>query len=388
MRKYRIIYIIALITDIMIFVATNTRVPLIAAFVMLAVPAMSYAYLRSFTKRTVINCSIDEFTETNQEVSAVLELSTPMHFSPGAIFFVARTENKMFSEVKRQRFTTNIGHGKSVLRIPFRSELCGITALKIDEVKCYDTLSLFSSVIRFSYEKEIVVYPQKIGLRATFSHEFMLEREGRIHDLYKQGSDPTEILNIRDYVNGDNIKSIHWKLSSKLGRTMVREFSRPNNLDTVIFCDLSLALHNETAPVQAVNNNLALTSALSILLIENGITHSVCVMDLELCDILTVESMDDHADMLREITSLRLSRKDFDSGAAFMQLGISSQFSNIIYVSHNPNQEYIKLMANASKLSVIMTNSEHRDIFESYSNYNIISLSADTLYSEPHTISL
>ncbi|MCQ2538114.1 MAG: DUF58 domain-containing protein [Lachnospiraceae bacterium] len=40
-------------------------------------------------------------------------------------------------------------------------------------------------------------------------------------------NDPSEAYGIREYVPGDSIKSIHWKLSEKTGKTMVREYGMP-----------------------------------------------------------------------------------------------------------------------------------------------------------------
>ena len=42
-----------------------------------------------------------------------------------------------------------------------------------------------------------------------------------------RGSDPTEIFQIREYVPGDSLRQIHWKLSAKAGRYMVRDAAKP-----------------------------------------------------------------------------------------------------------------------------------------------------------------
>ena len=42
-----------------------------------------------------------------------------------------------------------------------------------------------------------------------------------------RGSDPTETFQIREYVPGDSLRQIHWKLSAKAGRYMVRDAAKP-----------------------------------------------------------------------------------------------------------------------------------------------------------------
>lgn len=62
---------------------------------------------------------------------------------------------------------------------------------------------------------------------------------------HTKGNDITEILNIRDYQKGDNIKTIHWKLSKKLGHKVVRELDMPANQDVILLMALSPARAQE-----------------------------------------------------------------------------------------------------------------------------------------------
>lgn len=51
----------------------------------------------------------------------------------------------------------------------------------------------------------------------------------------KAGNDPTEIFAIREYAPGDKIRNIHWKISAKMGQTMVKDYGLPLfEKDTVI----------------------------------------------------------------------------------------------------------------------------------------------------------
>ncbi len=50
--------------------------------------------------------------------------------------------------------------------------------------------------------------------------------------------DKLEVSDIRDYQNGDPLKSIHWKLSSKSETFIVKDYNTGTANQTVIFCDL------------------------------------------------------------------------------------------------------------------------------------------------------
>ena len=55
----------------------------------------------------------------------------------------------------------------------------------------------------------------------------------------KKGADRTETLQIRDYVPGDPLQQIHWKLSSKLDRLIVRDPAQPVDRELMVFLEQS-----------------------------------------------------------------------------------------------------------------------------------------------------
>jgi hypothetical protein len=53
----------------------------------------------------------------------------------------------------------------------------------------------------------------------------------------RPGDDPSEIFNIRSYMPGDAIDRIHWKLSSKTDKLLVREFGCPVERKILLLVD-------------------------------------------------------------------------------------------------------------------------------------------------------
>jgi hypothetical protein len=54
-----------------------------------------------------------------------------------------------------------------------------------------------------------------------------------------------EISDIREYMIGDPLKSIHWKLSSKADDFLVRDYDTGSSKQTLVFCDLSARFPTE-----------------------------------------------------------------------------------------------------------------------------------------------
>ncbi|MGN0370473.1 MAG: DUF58 domain-containing protein [Butyrivibrio sp.] len=64
------------------------------------------------------------------------------------------------------------------------------------------------------------------------------EDDDKMYSTVKAGDDPTEIFGMREYEGGDKIRSIHWKLSSKVGELMVKEYGLPLTENDTVVLDL------------------------------------------------------------------------------------------------------------------------------------------------------
>ena len=81
MLRQRIMYSVMLITDIIVFIFTNTRPPLVVALVMIILPIISYILLLLITASLKIECDIEKRTETNTELWAEIKISSKINIS-------------------------------------------------------------------------------------------------------------------------------------------------------------------------------------------------------------------------------------------------------------------------------------------------------------------
>ena len=86
----------------------------------------------------------------------------------------------------------------------------------------------------------------------------------------KAGGDPSEIFQLRDYREGDARHSVHWKLSARMNRLIVREFGLPLNPSLHFLLELT-----ESSTPEAAESMLGAMLAYSEFLMAREITHSV-----------------------------------------------------------------------------------------------------------------
>jgi hypothetical protein len=108
-----------------------------------------------------------------------------------------------------------------------------------------DFLGLFSIRLDVDIYQNVMVFPRKLGMdmkMATSATDIPNDAAKLVFSTEK-----AEISNIREYIPGDSLKSIHWKLSSKAvdGTLMVKEFNTNTSQSVYMLCDFSRAIPPE-----------------------------------------------------------------------------------------------------------------------------------------------
>lgn len=151
------------------------------------------------------------------------------------------------------------------------SSACGRLVCRLKKPCTTDCLGLFSIPIRFEKSHcEISFYPVVCGAQLGLRQNIVADETGERYSLTHPGDDPTEIFGFREYREGDRISRINYKLSEKLGKTIVKEYSQPATGRRAVL----LSLGGERAEIEAQLDALA---TLADFLIENGgFTLALC----------------------------------------------------------------------------------------------------------------
>ncbi|MGX8699569.1 MAG: DUF58 domain-containing protein, partial [bacterium] len=103
----------------------------------------------------------------------------------------------------------------------------GRYALRVERFTEMDALGLFTRRRRVAAEARVTVAPSPLPLALERGERESFLDDPAAYSLTRAGHDPSETFRIREYVPGDSIRQIHWKLSEKTGRTLVRELGLP-----------------------------------------------------------------------------------------------------------------------------------------------------------------
>lgn len=154
------------------------------------------------------------------------------------------------------------------------SEFCGTIVVRLARITIYDPLRLFKFRICKNIQTEVTVLPLFHEINGEVTESDRIDDESEVFSENKPGDDPSEVFSLREYIAGDKLNRIHWKLTSKKNKFIVKEYSLPVDIPSTIFLDLKCYEDSEnTLPM--FDTLLETVLSVSQFLAENERMHSI-----------------------------------------------------------------------------------------------------------------
>ena len=147
---------------------------------------------------------------------------------------------------------------------------CGTVCLAVTQLAVYDLFGLARRRRDCSAAAELTVLPTLFRPEVVLADSAAALPDSEIYSRERPGSDPGETFAVREYIPGDGLRKIHWKLSEKVDRLMVRDFGLP------VINEVLLLL--ETADRADAQTRSAITevfASVSESLLAQGCVHQV-----------------------------------------------------------------------------------------------------------------
>ena len=290
LKRNRLIYFLLLVSGILFFGIFDELYAMIFLVMIIALPVLSYLFpwiifrSTSITVDTKFENTLPDTTNTVRiNLNSKIQIPYP------------RVEAEYFIS---QPFAACNEHEKVNLNdftFPIRMKHCGKVNLRISRIKAYDLLYLGSFKRRINKEYSYYIYPNIVNVSKQLE---MLHQ----NKAPKKGDDLTEIFELREYREGDPIKAIHWKLSSKKGTLISKVGSDNSDLGTTLFLKLSRD--------QSKNDQtLSLFHSFSLSLLKEY-SFNIAYLEEDEIVIVPVESKEGYEEVFMHILSLPLRSTD------------------------------------------------------------------------------
>lgn len=126
-----------------------------------------------------------------------------------------------YAERKKQRIWVTPGQG-SEIKLLLSSRYAGRVDVRIEAFQVFDLLHMFCLRGCEKTDASVIVWPA-FSEAEEETLQSCVEGFPQENEMKKRGTDYNPDYEIREYIPGDELKNIHWKLSAKQEQLMVRE---------------------------------------------------------------------------------------------------------------------------------------------------------------------
>lgn len=384
-------YLAVMIAALTAYFVADRRESLVLVWVLFLAPLFSLALQRGAMRGIGVECYLRGACRMGQEIAVHVTLRRNNRIPLGPVRLHMVFENILYSEKKEKVAWLQPGeYGELSFVYPFAAEDCGHMKIHVPAVEYQDLLGLFSFRDSVGIMEETLVYPWEIRLRAELSRRPETKSFGEMYDQQKKGQDVSEVAGIRDYVPGDSMNSIHWKLSGKLDQLVVREFGSPSNYNTLILYEMVKNFGEKAVPSAYNNAVLALTVSLSLSMLELNLEHNVGRVSKGDFQSVPVYSMDTHEQMQLSLLCVPVDSENSsaDTVYSFMKSNLRNDFTKIIYITPCYEENTARQLSREVDLTVIQIVQGKGMDYTVSPGYSMISVDVDTYRETMHSITI
>jgi uncharacterized protein (DUF58 family) len=275
MWRRRLGYLALVLAALALYLFENNAGTRMLLVVLAALPVLSALALVAVRPALTAALTLPAAPSRGETCAGQLTLHNAARLTLPCVRCTVRLRNLVTGETSSLTLAASVGARRdAVLNFTFCAAHYGALTAQVESLALCDCLGLFARKIPCTAQAETSIAPtrHRVSVQLADTPDFLLDSERYSAD--RPGGDPSETFRIRDYAPGDPIRQIHWKLTEKTGKTLVRDFGLP------VVRDLLLLLETSALPGAALTPDdhdlqLELLLSLSQALAAQEIAHTV-----------------------------------------------------------------------------------------------------------------
>lgn len=250
MVKRRIGCILLIISALILYIFDNETVTLALLAALIVMPAISMLLLVLSGKN--LRISMERTTQRSENPVVKVSISNPDIVPIASAEMevqctnlrTGETDSYMINERLLPKSTREV-----VLEI--MPEHAGRYEISVASAVLTDPLGLSSRTVSCSDREYLTIIPELFDMQLTYGSDAAMLESDRSADS-RRGNDPGEVRAIREYVPGDPVRNIHWKLTEKIDKLLVKELGTPVTDQFLVILDTAREICREPEALEAV----------------------------------------------------------------------------------------------------------------------------------------
>lgn len=232
--------------------------------------------------------SLPEHAAKGEAIEAEVRLKGRPLLSAMHVQIVGRVANLLTGEIRQLR----LGCPSDGASLRIESPHCGKLTVEVERVVIRDPFGLFRCKRQVDIQGSLLVLPNSFEMAIELQAPDAPDMNSDEYSAIRPGDDPSALFGIRDYREGDPLHSIHWKLSSKFKRMIVKERSLPVANAVLLLWD---NCPSQAFSAEAADHACEALISVSQALADLYVPHQIAWFNREtgLMELLSIASLDD-----------------------------------------------------------------------------------------------
>lgn len=330
-----------------IFALCDSVIAAVLFFSFLLLSVTSYLLCVIFANNISASVKFTAFTQKASEASGTIILNNGSVLNLMKVLCCVAAKNNLTGEQEKKYisfYAPSKGEAHSDFTCCFKN--CGYTEIFVSSIYLTDFFGFIPYKLKQfeATEAKCTVLPDTFDMTLIFDNIPIAIDDSESYSPNKKGNDYSETFQLREYVQGDGIKQIHWKLSEKLDKLIVKEASLPVQKSTLVFWD---KYSEDGFSSKEADAMAEVTASICQALSKSGTPFSIGWNENKKC---VTENISSTEELVTAIPQLLKCCADTEvSGARryFENYGCAN-FSKIIYISKTIPDGYYDFAANSS----------------------------------------
>lgn len=231
--------------------------------------------------------------------------------------------------------------GTQSVAVQISSPFCGRLRISADRLVLSDCFDLFWVSAKAGVEAHLTVQPETFEPQVRMLPRFGSSEDSDLYAPDRPGYDLSEPYQIRDYILGDSPRQIHWKLSGKFDRFIVRDPALPISTDVLVFWERT----GETGDPAIIDAQAEIVISLCRSLLDSGIRFTLGWNDTDrnLCVLHPLREMDDLVAIIPRLLRATGTEIGVSGAGLLLQTRPDALCAHMIYLAQTPQSEMLEL---------------------------------------------
>ena len=312
------------------------------AILLILVPLGTLPISLHLRKKLEVHIEASVSQRKGDEGTILIKIENPTIFPALRARCDVTVQNQLNREMMTHRVLTWAAP-KSVQQCSLRaaSEYCGRLRIWVPQVVLYDCFGIFgvrckcdavahSTVQAETFEPTVVLVPNPSSM--DDSESYSQERPG---------ADLTEIFQLREYVPGDSPRQIHWKLTNKFDKLIVRDPGLPITKNVLVFWERT----GEGGDPALIDAQAEVVISLCRSLVDSGIQFTVGWNDTDrnLCILHRIREMDEFVGIIPRLLRATGAPDGVSGAGLLMQTRADALCGHMVYIAETPQSEVMDM---------------------------------------------